>query len=416
MKNLFSSQIGRILSLSSLGFTIIFGYTMARAAIDSLFLETYSSEMLPTVWLCTSVVAAVVIAIYNQFSARKPLMRLMVISALLSALMLSSLLLANMVGFGHTAFLLYIWKDVYIVLLVEIYWSFSDVIFSIQSARKGYGLLLALSTTGGILGNLAVGPIAKTMGTFNGIWIAVPLLVLVSILAFAFAKASGDHVPEHNKKNKAHWKDSINVIKNSRYLVPMMLLVALVQIVITLIDYQYSSSLQLNFPDIDMRTDINGKVHAAIDGVAILLQVLTGPILRLTGVAGSLILIPACIGIALVSFLKVPVFNMMMTLKVTSKSFDYSLFRAAKEILYIPLSHAEKTQGKAVIDIFIYRTSKGLSSIILLGMIAIGLADYTIELTLFLEFAWLFLTYVLVKRYRSLVPWEEEIAMRAKKK
>ena len=44
--------------------------------------------------------------------------------------------------------------------------------------------------------------------------------------------------------------------------------------------------------------------------------------------------------------------------KVASKAFDYSLFRAAKEILYIPLSHPERTQGKTFVDMMAYRMAK----------------------------------------------------------
>ncbi len=33
------------------------------------------------------------------------------------------------------------------------------------------------------------------------------------------------------------------------------------------------------------------------------------------------------------------------------KALDYSLFRAGKEMLYLPLSYGEKTRGKALVDI-----------------------------------------------------------------
>jgi AAA family ATP:ADP antiporter len=44
---------------------------------------------------------------------------------------------------------------------------------------------------------------------------------------------------------------------------------------------------------------------------------------------------------------------------VLFKAFDYSLFRAAKEILYIPLSFDERYRAKEFIDVFGYRCSKG---------------------------------------------------------
>ena len=44
------------------------------------------------------------------------------------------------------------------------------------------------------------------------------------------------------------------------------------------------------------------------------------------------------------------------------KAFDYSLFRAAKEILYIPLSFDARYRAKQVIDSFGYRFAKGGSA------------------------------------------------------
>ncbi len=118
MKNIFQNHVTRIIGLSFLGFIIIAGYSMARASIDSLFLETYSNSALPKVWLLTSFVAALVMAVYNQYSARRPLMKLMMVASIMSAALLAILLLGLQAGVPYVLFLLYIWKDIYIVLLV----------------------------------------------------------------------------------------------------------------------------------------------------------------------------------------------------------------------------------------------------------------------------------------------------------
>ena len=50
------------------------------------------------------------------------------------------------------------------------------------------------------------------------------------------------------------------------------------------------------------------------------------------------------------------------------KVLDYSVFRAAKELLYIPLSFDSRYRAKALIDAFGYRFSKGAVSGILAGV------------------------------------------------
>ncbi len=45
---------------------------------------------------------------------------------------------------------------------------------------------------------------------------------------------------------------------------------------------------------------------------------------------------------------------------------DYSIFGIIKEMLYIPLRVEEKFKAKAVIDVFAYRTSKAVASLLIL--------------------------------------------------
>ena len=92
--------------------------------------------------------------------------------------------------------------------------------------------------------------------------------------------------------------------------------------------------------------------------------------------------IPGLLGCAVAGFAIVPKFIAIASGKVASKAFDYSLFRAAKEILYIPLSHAERTQGKAFVDMMAYRMAKGATSVMLLGLIAMGEPQAALWLTM----------------------------------
>ena len=85
---------------------------------------------------------------------------------------------------------------------------------------------------------------------------------------------------------------------------------------------------------------------------------------------------------------------------------EFSIFRASKEMLYIPLSRLEKTKGKALIDILIYRLSKGFSSVLLLTLAFFALSNYVLEVALALQIIWIVLTYVITQRYRILTKGE----------
>ncbi len=401
----------RIACLCLLAFFLIGSYALSRPAIDSLFLKHHSADELPYVWLMAAVCAAFVITIYNRFNTRYPLLKIFGISAILSGLILALCLVGYRFEIPGVVYGLYLWKEIYIVLLVEIFWSFADVTFNIKTARWTYGVLLGTGSAGGFIGNMLVGQLAKSVGTANGLWWVVPILFICWFISAVFMSLT----PDPSAKKDIHkkipkWAHSIEIVQKSTYLFPLLLLVCIVQICISLIDYQFNVTLVGNYPDTDMRTDIMGRAYAGIDLIAVSLQLLSGPILRIFGVAKTLLSIPLILGGVACAFLLVPRFGMMLAIKIASKCFDYSLFRASKEILYIPLKHDEKIQGKALIDILIYRIAKGISSLILIGLVYAGATSLAMHLTICLLVAWTGLTYVIVKRYRSLVSIEEEFA------
>ncbi len=398
----------RVACLSAMAFLLIASYAMARPAIDSLFLEHHSTSELPVVWLMSAGLAAAVIGIYNHFNTRHSLLTLYGAASCLIAGMFALLILGYQNHVPGVVFLLYIWKDVYIVVLNEIFWSFSNTVFSIQSARGTYGILLASGSAGGFIASLSVGYLAHAIGTASTLWFLCPILLLACLISVVLAKNTDDIAPSVMMRKSAHFGQSLEVLWRSKYLVPMFALMGIVQVSITLVDYAFNVTLQSTYQNIDMRTDVIGKVHAVTDVIAFTMQLLAGPILRLLGVAGTLIGIPTIVVSVLLGYVLLPRLGMMIAAKIASKCFDYSIFRAAKEILYIPLSQLEKTQGKALIDIFMYRLARGLSSILLISLISTGIIQYVVHITCLLLIVWLLLTYMIVKRYRKLVTIEEE--------
>jgi len=90
----------------------------------------------------------------------------------------------------------------------------------------------------------------------------------------------------------------------------------------------------------------------------------------------------------------------MILAKVASKSMDYSVFRAGKELLYLPLSHQERTQGKAIVDMMTYRVAKGGASIFILVMTtSMATPHLSTMLALSISGVWLVLTFRLMARY-----------------
>ncbi|HIA01211.1 MAG TPA: hypothetical protein EYN66_04780, partial [Myxococcales bacterium] len=127
------------------------------------------------------------------------------------------------------------------------------------------------------------------------------------------------------------------------------------------------------------------------------------------GIPLTLFCIPLVLGGAVGLMAAAPRFLATAAAKVVGKCLDYSLFRAAKEILYIPLNYAEKTQGKAVIDILAYRVAKGVASGLVLLLVWVDLRSWISWIAVLLVVVWIQLTVMIVRRYTR---WVETIEKR----
>jgi AAA family ATP:ADP antiporter len=390
-------------ALFGLAYLVMASYGLARPASESLFLAAYSSRALPWVWLSVAFAAVLAAGIFNRYALHVSMVRLFGVAIGVSVGLLFVLLGALHFRLYGVPFLLYVWKDVYIMLLVEIFWSFANLIFSVSSARWLYGLFLFGGSLGSTTGNLCAGVLAKHWGTELGLWIVIPVLLVAGVATLHIASTAGiGWVPRPPREKPTALLDNWRLLRRSSYLTLLLALIATVQIVITLVDYQFNTLLEVAVPQMDLRTNVIGRVYAAIEGFSILLQLASGPVLRILGVSTTLIAIPGVLAMALATFLAAPRFATMLVAKIASKSLDYSIFRAAKEILYIPLSYAEKTQGKALIDILTYRAAKAGGSALLLCLPLLSVQSPVTIIALGLVAAWIVLVTIIVGRYRRL--------------
>jgi ATP:ADP antiporter, AAA family len=370
------------------------GYAIARPATESFFLEKCGPQTLPWVWLAVALTALTVTTLYNRFSANVDLGKLFAVCAFTACGVEVVLLLLIPAAPKLCAFALYVWKDIYIVVLVEVFWTFANATYRVHVARWIYGVFLASGGAGGLIGNFTVGPIAKQIGTTQALWLVAPGFILTGAASF-FAMRG---VVRPSGQAAASYSEGFRRVRQSRYLQLIVALVAVSQLVVTLVDYQFNQALTLAYPELDKRTAIVGQVYGYISIFETTLQLASGLVLRVLGVSASLIGVPLMLAATIVGSVLVPTFRATAVAKITSKALDYSLGRASKELLYIPLPYAEKAQGKAIVDVLTYRTAKGGVSILLLVLPAAAALPLS---GLFIA-VWLAIAAGLTAKFRSL--------------
>lgn len=389
--------------LAVLAFLILASYALARPATESLFLAAYSRTLLPHAWGTLSLLLLAVVAGYNALAARWPLLRLFAVALAVSAALPVVLLgLGNLRGLGRgIPFLMYLWKDIYIVVLVELFWSVANLVSSLRTARWTYWFYCLMGSLGGIAGNLGGGALAGRIGSRAVLTLVVPVLGAAALLLWPLRRRCGVEI-EAQRVPPAHqpaqsFGHGLRIVWRSGYLVPLLLMMAVVQVVFTLIDYQFNGAMERAYPQTDARTAVIGQIYAAIDVSAMVLQLLTGPLLRFAGVAAILLVLPLLMGVGALGMVLSARLSVVVFGKMVGKALDYSLLRATKELLYLPLSYEEKTQGKALVDLFGSRGAKGGASLLLLGIAGMSWVPL---LTLALCGLWTALQLVILPRYR----------------
>ncbi len=386
-----------LLMLGVLGFSILFTYEIARPTVEALYQDVYGSENEPWAWLGVAFAVTLVVGLYSKEAGKRPLQQLLPRVLLVSALTLGVLLTGLHQGIESSSFLLYLWKDIYIVVLVELFWSIANSVFPTNAAKWLYGLF---SCIGGI-GAFAGGRCAKWLsenqvGLEESLWVVA--IILIGSIAFAPFVPHARHT--NPTKQAPDFLAGLRVVKASRYLGYLVAIIALSQLAITAIDYDFKIAIQAAYPDKLMRQGALADVYSIINVLALVLGFASGAILQAIGTKKTLIGVPLVLAACVGTFLVFPAYGIMMAAKIASKSMDYSIFRTAKELLYLPLSIAEKTQGKAIVDILTYRVAKGAASAILLIMKEMVTAPRVASaFALILTFIWILATIPALKRY-----------------
>ena len=414
VKEVFTNHKREMTCLSFIAALILFSYSVARGPSESLFLQHHDQALLPGLWIEMGLAAMLLVVVYNRMLNHFSLYHVFNISFALTA-MLFTILLSDSMHIEESTFnvlgqdfpigsttLLRIWCDLYIVLLVETFWSLSNLHFNLKSATLIYGFLGMAGSLGSMAGNFLTAVYAQDLGTKYLISLAVPCAILMSICSWPLRDSFKQLEKKHDHdQTQSSFLDGLKVVFSSRYLPLILLLVLSSQIAVTLIDYQYKGLLQTLFTDVNDRSAVQGWVYLSIDIGAIVMQALTGLTITLLGVGATLNLIPLLLLICCSIPLFTPLFMMIALGKSASKFFTYSIFKSAKELIYLPLSYAEQTQGKAIIDIMVYRQAKLVASVILITLSAQQVSPHTSGLyTVGAILIWLIISLLLWSRIR----------------
>lgn len=388
-----------IVAMAMLGLMSLFSYEIARPTIKTMFQQAYGAHREPWAWIGVAIAVTGVVMLYGKAAQRNTLNQLgmraigWIIATLIALIALVKLEVPGSV------FALYIWKDIYIVLIIELFWSFANSSLKFQSARWLYGLFCFIGGIGAALGGTVTVALGEMQfGLLNSVMCVLVPLALCWICPL-FCPAVGCSTSSEQPSLTTGFK----TVRQSQYLGLLLSVIVLSQICITLIDYDFSIFFEAAYPNELIRQSQLSSVYRWINISSMGLQVLTGAVLVVLKLRGTLLGIPVMLGATVMVFLIHPIAGIMIFAKISSKAMDYSIFRATKELLYLPLCRSERVEGKAVVDIMGYRVAKaGASGLVLFVTPLVTIPYISSMMAVALSLVWAYLVHLLVRRHKAL--------------
>ena len=341
---------------------LLFGYEAVRSASTSLVVTHYGVESLPWVMALSPVGTAAMLYGYALLLSWLGAKHTLATSSLLSAAMLALCWAALPYAAGPASALLYILREGYIVLLIEQYWSFVNSTLKPAEAKRVNGPICGLASIGAIVGGLTVGHLAPVLGTEPLILLTALSLIPATALGVVAFNLGGTPRGETTSKS-SHSVLALDLFGKHRVLFRLAILILLTQTVSTVLDLCFNGLLAEAVPLQDERTAYLGNLYALLNSCAFVMQFFATPLLlRYVALRHIHMGIPLLHVVAAGLVLLEPHLMVAAGAYILFKVIDYSLFRAGKELLYMPLPYDARYRAKEVIDAFGYRASKGAAS------------------------------------------------------
>lgn len=342
----------------SAGF-LLCGYEFIRSASNSIYLDVYGKARLPYAMLGGAIFTIIFLYGYGWVLTWVGPRRTLLLTSLFSSLVMVICYAGIQRGISITAWILYAFREAYIVVIIEQYWSLINSTLIEKDAKKFNGPITGVGSLGAIIGGFTVGAIAQRIRTDPLLLLTAGSLIpamICSEISYIFA---GEPKPEKREKKSL----ALSLFLESSYLRRIGLLIFLTQIISTALDLRFFGLVADAIPIKDERTAFIGTFYGRLNLVAGILQFIVAPLL-LSYVSLRMIhpLIPL---IHIISASVLVIKPSLLTgglAYLIFKALDYSVFRAGKEIFYIPLSFDSRYRAKEVIDAFGYRASKGISA------------------------------------------------------
>jgi ATP:ADP antiporter, AAA family len=398
-----------VFSMMGLYFLIIFTLGILRPVRASLALDGLAEGDFYQVYLVSGLVILFV-PLVNRLSNRFPWQRLIPAVAVFFGLNL--LLFRAVYEEGSTLFGLafYGWYDLFAAALVTQFFMVAQLFFNARLAKHAFPVIIAGGSLGATLGGLTSALFARGLGTPNLLLVAAgPILLFAAAVPFVWSMArpdQGQAPPRKRASDGREGKGQFGAIIRNRQVQLIAGLVLITILVKQIVDYQFNTITKEVFVDRDAVTAIQGWYNTATQWLPLVALAGMKPLLRRWGVGLIVLILPVAMLTANAALLAFWGIWAAFIAKGAETSIRYSVDRAGREILYVPVPDEIKLKAKNYIDAALEKGVGKIASALVI-FVVVGLAGLEYRqvawVGLGLAAIWIFMAIRVKKEYaRSL--------------
>jgi AAA family ATP:ADP antiporter len=281
----------------------------------------------------------------------------------------------------------YLWVSVFALFNVSVFWTFMADTFNPGQAKRLFGIIMAGSSAGALVGPAIPALFAGVLGTDTLMLIAsVSLMAVIPLVFYLYhlkATELGNADLQADTSTAViggNWWQGFKSFVTNPYLLGIGAFILLYVFIGSFVYFE-QKNLLVDFTRPE-RAQILGSVDWAVNlltfGMALFL---TGRIVGKIGMPTALALMPFLVGAGLLILAFAPVLTVLLALQVFRRGGNYGLTRPAREMLYTKVTQEERFKSKPVIDIVVYRGGDAISGTLfafLTDGIGLGLAAVAI--------------------------------------
>ena len=405
-----------VLLFFSYAFLLLVCYYLLKTVREPLLLVGGSAELKSYAYAVIALILLVLVPVYSaafRHTTKRYLVRGVTLFFMVCLLVMYSLGRLGMdIGFAY-----YVWVGIFNVVVIAQFWAYAADTYNLKSGQRLFPVIMVGATLGGLAGPAITGALFPVLGPWNLMLLAFVLLAAT----LPFVGLADRRVPDGSRALYSEEKPQSSgllggfaVVFADRYLLLLACMAVLLNWVNTTGEYiltelvvRYADGLIAEDASLDKGNIIAGfysNFFFVVNLLTVGFQVLlVARLFRWVGVAGAVLILPviALVGYGLVVF--VPVFAIIRAVKILENSTDYSIQNTTRHALYLPLSEAQKYEGKTTIDSFFWR----FGDLIQAGVIFAGLNwfGFTVEhfamLNMALALVWLAIARQIGRRYAA---------------